>query len=203
LLVLTRGDQAIVQARLKEMLALDTELGDKNGIAFYYWISGWVAFSRGDMVTAYTLLEQSLALWQEIGARWLEFWAIATLGRIKAYQGDVATALAFYEQSLARAREFHDDWLLATSLEGLASVVAKQGKCELAARLWGAAESSRELCGIPLLPLERVDYEPAVAAARTQLGEQAFAAAWAEGRTMTLEQVVNEPLTWDGGAGRQ
>jgi len=34
------------------------------------------------------------------------------------------------------------------------------------------------------------DYEQAVAAARAQLGEQAFAAAWAEGRTMSLKQAL-------------
>jgi hypothetical protein len=42
-----------------------------------------------------------------------------------------------------------------------------------------------------------------VASIRIQLGEQAFAAALQEGRSMTLEQVVNEALKWDGGAGKQ
>jgi hypothetical protein len=82
---------------------------------------------------------------------------------------------------------------LRNSWEGWAIVVAKQGKCTWAARLWGSAEASRERCGIPLAPLDRVDYEPAVAAARTYLGEQEFDAAWAEGRTMTLEQVLASP----------
>jgi DNA-binding CsgD family transcriptional regulator/tetratricopeptide (TPR) repeat protein len=184
------GDQAIVEARLEEMLPLHTELGDKEGMAFYYWISGSEAFSRGDAATAQAQMEQCLALWQEMGARWYMFWPIAALGRIKAYQDDIATAIAFHEQSLEVACELNEDWLYAYCLEGWASMVAKQGKCACAARLWGAAESLRERCGIPLEPLECVDYEPAVAAARTQLGEQAFADAWAEGRTMTLEQVL-------------
>jgi predicted ATPase/class 3 adenylate cyclase len=188
-----RGDQAIVQARLKEMLALHRELGDKYGMAFYFWISGCIALQRGDAATAQAQMEQCLALQQEMGDRWHAFWPIAALGRIKTYQGDVAAALAFYEQGLALARELHDDWLLATCLEGWASVVAKQGKCELAARLWGVAESSRERCGIPLTPLDRVDYDPEVAAARTHLGEQAFTTAWEEGRAMTLEQVLAAP----------
>jgi len=34
------------------------------------------------------------------------------------------------------------------------------------------------------------DYEQAVAAARVRLGEQLFAASWAEGRTMTPDQVL-------------
>lgn len=54
------------------------------------------------------------------------------------------------------------------------------------------AESFRERIGIFLSPLELASYEPAIASARTQLGEQAFANAWAEGRTMTLEQVLAE-----------
>jgi DNA-binding NarL/FixJ family response regulator len=39
-------------------------------------------------------------------------------------------------------------------------------------------------------PVEQVDYKQAIAAARAQLGEKAFAAAWNEGRSMTLEQVL-------------
>src|SRR5205085_11446503 len=70
---------------------------------------------------------------------------------------------------------------------------AAQGKGVWAARLWGAAEFLRERSGGSQLPIERVVYEPAVAAARAMLGEQAFAAAWAEGRTMTLKQVLAAP----------
>jgi hypothetical protein len=39
-------------------------------------------------------------------------------------------------------------------------------------------------------PVARHDYDRDVAVARAQLGETAFAAAWAEGRAMTLEQAV-------------
>jgi predicted ATPase len=192
-LFFARGDQTIVQARLEEMLALDTELGNKNGMAAYFLISGREALGRGDAVTAQAQIEQCLALWQEMEDRWNAFWAIDILGRIKAYQGDVAAALAFYEQNLAVARELNDDWQWAFCLEGWASTVATQGKCTWAARLWGAAESLRERCGIPITPFDRVDYESAVAAARTHLVEQEFTTAWAEGRTMTFEQVLSVP----------
>ena len=43
---------------------------------------------------------------------------------------------------------------------------------------------------MPLPPVERADYERAVDVARDHLGEQAFTALWAEGRTMSLEQVL-------------
>jgi DNA-binding NarL/FixJ family response regulator len=43
---------------------------------------------------------------------------------------------------------------------------------------------------VPIPFAERADYEQAVAAARAQLGEKAFAARWSEGRTMTAEQAL-------------
>ena len=139
-------------------------------MAFNSYISGWIAFSQGDTVTAHALEEQSFALSEETGDRWRAIWPITALGRIKAYQGDFAAALAYHEESLTRARELNDYWLIADNLEGMAGVVAAQGERVWAAHLWGAAESLRERCGVPLTPFERVDYEPAVAAARTQLG---------------------------------
>jgi hypothetical protein len=59
-----------------------------------------------------------------------------------------------------------------------------------AARLWGAAQARRDVIGSQIPPSEYLDYECAVAAARTELGEEAFAAAWAVGRAMTPEQTI-------------
>ena len=82
---------------------------------------------------------------------------------------------------------------IASSLEGWAGVEVAQGQPMWAARLWGAAEALREAIRAPLPPIERADYERAVAAACRSLGEQAFAAAWAQGRSMSLDQVLTVP----------
>lgn len=190
---LAQGDQATIRAWLEEIQTLQRELGNKIGLGFYYYISGWVALSQGDTVTAHALMEQSLALYQEMGGSWYVVWPLGLLGRIEARQGDFLAARAFHEESLARARAFHDYWLCAFCLEGLASVVAAQGEEVWAVRLWATAESLRESCGIPMTPLDRADYEPAVADARAHLGTKAFAAAWTEGRSMTLDQVLGAP----------
>src|SRR5207247_2206152 len=65
-----------------------------------------------------------------------------------------------------------------------------QGELTWAAHLWGSAEVLGEAIGAPRSPFDRVSYEHAVAAARAQLGEKAFAAAWAEGRSMTPDQAL-------------
>src|SRR5437762_8427606 len=59
--------------------------------------------------------------------------------------------------------------------EALATVTAEQGEPVQAAHLWGAAEALREAIGTPIPPAYRPGYKQAVAAARSQLGEEDFA----------------------------
>ena len=72
----------------------------------------------------------------------------------------------------------------------LGEVVAARRQLAWAAQLWGASEALRDAYSIPIPRSERADYERSVSAARVHLGEKAFAAAWAEGRTMTSEQAL-------------
>jgi hypothetical protein len=61
----------------------------------------------------------------------------------------------------------------------------------------GAAEALRETIGLPLAPVDRAAYERNVAAVRAQFDAASFAAAWAEGRAMTLEQAIAYALSED------
>jgi DNA-binding NarL/FixJ family response regulator len=79
-------------------------------------------------------------------------------------------------------------------LEGLAGVAVTQGLVEQGARLFGACQALRESMGWPLALVYRANYEHDVGAARAQLDEATFAAAWAAGRALSLEQVIAEAL---------
>ena len=60
---------------------------------------------------------------------------------------------------------------------------------------WGAASALRDAIGTRL-PLEEEErFAGPVAAVRELLGEDAFAAAWEEGRSQPFDQVVAEALT--------
>ena len=48
--------------------------------------------------------------------------------------------------------------------------------------------------GTPLPPVEQPSYETTVQMTKAALGEAAFAAAWAAGQALTLEQAVAEAL---------
>ena len=58
----------------------------------------------------------------------------------------------------------------------------------------GATEALREASAKPRSAGERVSHDRQAAALRTTLGEAAFAAAWAAGRALTLDQVIAEAL---------
>jgi predicted ATPase/DNA-binding CsgD family transcriptional regulator len=189
-LFVSQADLAAVRVPLEESLALSRELGFKEGIAASFCLSGQIALSQGDMTTAHALAQQSLSLYREIGHRHGTAEALSLLGRVVAIQGNHVAARAHYGESLALASEVGDRLHVASCLEGLAGAVAAKEDPAWAAHLWGAAESMRAIIDAPLPPIERADYERAVAGARAQLGKHEFANAWAEGRKMTPQQVL-------------
>src|SRR5436309_7027862 len=90
------------------------------------------------------------------------------------------TFFFFFFQAEDGIRDFHVTGVqtcalpISWGLEGLASVVAVQGELAWATHLWGTAEALREAIGAPLQPIERADYEQAVATARDHLGVETF-----------------------------
>jgi DNA-binding CsgD family transcriptional regulator/tetratricopeptide (TPR) repeat protein len=185
----SQGELVRAHAMAEESLALNREIGTRSAEAYVLYILAEITFFQGDTTTARLLLEKSCALWREIGNEAQIAWTLSMLAKVIAAQGDLVAAQTVYEESLNREKGvmYLDR---PPALEGLAAVVAAQGEPVWAARLWGAAEAQREAYSLPLPPVYRADYEQAVAAARTQLGEQSFAAASAEGRSMTPEQVL-------------
>jgi DNA-binding CsgD family transcriptional regulator len=87
-------------------------------------------------------------------------------------------------------------------LTGLARLVAKKEQPEAAVRLFAVGEAVQRRVGLTLAPALRAKNERALAAARGALGEEAFAAAWASGGSLPLEQAVAEAHTVALDAGR-
>jgi predicted ATPase len=185
-----QGDYGRATALYEEALALKRELGDKGGIAVLLNNLGEVAYAQGDYGRATVLYEESLALRRELSDKGGIALSLRNLGNVAYEQGDYGRARALHEESLALCREIGNKYNAAYCLEGLAAVVCAQGQPERGARLLGAAAALRAGIGTPLPPSERAAQERTVATARAALGEDAFAAAWAKGQTMPLEQAI-------------
>jgi predicted ATPase/class 3 adenylate cyclase/DNA-binding CsgD family transcriptional regulator len=187
---LSQGDQAKARALAEESLVLLQEAGSKEFLAYVLGLLAQMHLLQGEQILARELAEESVATLKEVGSRFFLAQSLVYLARVVFFQSDDVAARALYEESLTVAGEIGARQLIASGLEGLADVVAAQRMPAWAALLWGAAEALRDTIGTPLPPVYRADYERSVSAARAQLGEKAFAAAWAEGRTMTPDQAL-------------
>src|SRR5581483_3816925 len=146
-------------------------------------LRGIFALNEGDTARAASQVEQALALFQEMKLPYGTILSLYALAQVAEASGNHMDSQTLYEQGVMLTSKSGNKRTLAFGLEGVAAAVAAQGNPAWAAHLWGAAEAQREMTGAPLPPIERAPYNRAVTAARTWLGEQAFATAWAQGRT--------------------
>ncbi len=190
-----RGDYDAAIPYLEESQRLWDAAGDRGGVALSLDSLGRVARLRGDYTAARGFLEASLAIRREIGDRGSIAETTKALAWVARGQKDHAEARSLAREALTIFRQQDDKQEIAESLELLAACAAAQNQPDRAARLFGSAEALRETIGAPLPPASRPDYEQGVAATRSALDVQAFAAAWAEGQAMTREQAVAYALT--------
>ena len=174
----------------EESLAIWRELGDRWALAVPLGNLGHMAVVQGDYAAAQSLLEEALAIKRELRDRWWIAMLLCNLGCVALGQGDCGRAAALFEESLILAQEHGDKRAVFTCLAGMAGVLDGQGQPERAVRLLGAVGALREAMEVPLLPAGQVTYDHVVTMARTRLDEATFAAAWAQGQTMTVEQAV-------------
>jgi hypothetical protein len=148
-----------------------------------------VAYIQGDYGRAVTLHEEALALRRVLGDRWGIANSLGNLGAVAHVLGDYGRAAALLVESLLLSREIGARELTAENLESLTWVAARV-QPQYAARVGGAAESMRAALGMPLPADERIGHEEAVQAMRAALCEETFAACWAEGRALPLQEAV-------------
>jgi len=183
-----QGDAARASLLVEESLQLFRELEDTRGIALALNNLGEVERDLGSYAHATEALETSIVLYRELGNKWGIALALCSLGDVMLAIGELDRAKAIYKESLALSQVENNIVGVIACLNGIAGVAAAHGEPLLAARIWGMAETQRSAVGVLISPGEHTHYERLVTAARVLIGERAFASAWAEGRTMTLEQ---------------
>jgi predicted ATPase/transcriptional regulator with XRE-family HTH domain len=192
-----QSDHAVATTRSVESLTLFRELGDPWGTAQVLNHLGLVAREQGDDARAHSLFEESLAIRQELGDQSGIALVLYDLGRVRQRQGDLAGACRLFSESLTLLRELKDKVGLALVLEALGQIACVQRDGKRAAQLFGAAEDLYIAGHVVRAPVTHNDYHRTVAAIRAHLDEATFAAAWAEGRAMTLEQAIAYALGED------
>jgi tetratricopeptide (TPR) repeat protein len=184
------GEQERMKALFEESEALYRESGDIQGLSGSLGVQGWAALEEGDTGRARKLLVEGLELAREIRDKEMEFWQQSILGLVALEEGDTGRAWMLLVESLEGYLEIESQLGVIDSLDDVGAVARARGEPLRAARLWGAADALREVIGYTQPVGEARLYEPYMSAARSELGETAFLAAWEEGRAMTEEQAI-------------
>jgi hypothetical protein len=121
-------------------------------------------------------------------------WSMCNLARVALDQFDYARASVLYRKSLRVFQQVQDLEDIAEALEGLAEIAGTQGAAVRALRLFGVAATLRDTTGSRMWPRDQIKYDQILAMVRAQLDEGTGAAAWTEGRALTLEQGMAEAL---------
>jgi predicted ATPase len=193
LLASCEHDYSAAQAFYQESLDIAQQAGDRLSVAGRLWNLGNLACVQGDYARARRLLEESQAQLRELGHRMDLGVVLYSLACAAIEQDDHASARRVLEEALTLLREMGNRRGFVAWLEVNAYLAESEGQMERAARLFGTAEALRDALRYHLwLPLSRARYERWIAAARAALAPEIFAAAWAAGRAMPLEEAIAE-----------
>lgn len=205
--LLALGDMACEQndyARANDLMEAAIELcdaiGDRARATIAMYDLGSLCRRLGHEARAEALLGEVVRRGRDDGFGLAQAFGLNLMSRIERARGHIEQARAMYLESLALARQLGHRLTVAFILLDGATLAAQQREPERAARLLGAAEALRETIGLTRKPsvatATGVSYEPTLANVRAALGDQRFERAWQAGRSMTLDQVIEEAM-WD------
>lgn len=156
------GDYASARVYLAESVRSAREVGDPGCAALFLDMQGSLARHEGDLEAACARHTEALRLHHAEGSR-----------------GEIARCLA----ALGCAT-----FMTGERAAGSGAATEAERKFVRGARLLGAAEALREATGWVIWSYDRPEYERCRAAVRAPRNEAAFAAAWAEGRALSLDE---------------
>jgi predicted ATPase/DNA-binding XRE family transcriptional regulator len=187
---LDQKDYSYVRVLLEEAETRARQAGDKVIIAWITHNWGWLAWHGDrDLIRAKTFIESSLTLFREARFEMGVKNALLWLGSLELELGNTKEAQTRNQEVFKALRDIESgDPYLRASLVTLARIASVQGQYERATTLLGATDSIELVSKGDISNISNLDND--VAALSEQLGEVAFAEAWAAGKAMTPAQVI-------------
>ncbi|NTU83673.1 MAG: tetratricopeptide repeat protein, partial [Chloroflexales bacterium] len=188
------GNIAEAHDWLETATATSRVIGENWLLAFAVNNLGEVARVQGDYERARGHYEESAALLRAAGDKGDLARLIYSLGYVALHAGLYAGTEAQFSESLAMFRKLGNQRGIAECVAGFAGLRAAQGHPQQGAMLLGAAQAMMSAAGAAWWPADRVEYEQNLAHMRAALPVDAFAAAWAKGQALPMEQAIAEAL---------
>jgi tetratricopeptide (TPR) repeat protein len=193
-LAMRRGDYSLATTLLEESLSGLCQVSSKRDIGFPLFRLGLVKHYQGQSEQAIELLQAALVGFRELEDPEGIAIVLGAMGRVLRSTGDRKGAANVYREGLVVSSEVGLKWEMFDCLLGFAVLGVSEERGKRAVRLLAAADALQNTTEVTLAVAEQAEFDQLVKGLRGNLGDEAFAAAWAEGRAMTLEQAIEYAL---------
>jgi len=180
-----------------EGLARARAAGDPRVVAQVTHDVGLMRQARGEADSARGRYEEALGLFRALGDRSSIAMALHNVANAALAQGDLGTARASLSEGIPLAAEVGDRRRVSFMVSAAASVLAGQDperaiRLDAASLAFGASIGARQS-----RPMRQI-YDARLASAASALGEAGLTRARLLGQTTTLEQAIEEAVSWLG-----
>jgi len=190
-----QGQLDVAQHLIEQSLRSGRESGNLRSVANWTKALGGVAVMQTDYPRAGALFEESLAIYRTLDDPWGTLGSLTGLSLVALERHDDGTARHLLVETLELLRKSGHHFRVANSLEIAARLATAQARHGSAARMYAAANGFRGSMAVGMFECEAwPDPAPTIAELRSVLGECEFAAAWAEGMTMTFDESIAHAL---------
>jgi predicted ATPase/DNA-binding CsgD family transcriptional regulator len=192
--LVTLGHHRQAKVTAEQALSLGRQIENAWAIGQGLNILGCLELLHGNHDRAESLYAESLDCFKQAQNPSWEAVMLLNIGQSVQDRDDQARARELYLEALSRCWKLVDVWGIGLSLEKVACSAAAYRQYRKAARLFAAAQKLHQSIGYMLEIVERLGHEKYLPLVQHGLSPAEFAAAWAEGQALTLEQAVAEAL---------
>jgi len=192
-LAIWQGDYDTARRLLEAGQSSREQLGIKEE-AYILQLLGELYFRLEDFPKALQLFEKSLAISHDTGQNYSYYWAVIRVAYTYLRLGQDVQARAVLEKSLRLFQKMGSLDGMIFTLEGFASLAVRQELPDLAARLFAWSDATRFANQDSRPPVEQGDINRDLVQIIDMIGKEAYSAAYAAGKAMTLEQAIATAL---------
>jgi tetratricopeptide (TPR) repeat protein len=179
----------------REAAAWEIAVSEAGGDGWIRALSGFYsaqfAWLSGDFATAADALTLYVAEVRDRGSNRSLPAALCWLGQSLSEMGRFEDATDAYREALDVGPKFYDNLPDLISLfERIAELLIQTGRARQACTILAAGSRIRADIGTPRHPWQEARHENALSAIRRSISESAFAQAWDEGDSMTIDDAV-------------
>ncbi len=188
---LFRGDYEQAMMLSLQSLEMAQKIGSKWNASSALFYAGEAFYLQGLFTQAKSSYEESLVLSQAVGNLRSSGRRISRLGYVAYAQHELEQAIALFKQALIVGAEYWDRPGIGFALLGLAKTANAVGRHQRATFLVAATEATFATNPVvQFWPLIRKEHDLILATLHDHLDDATFAAAWAAGCALSLEQAT-------------